>query len=294
MKIGIVGKGFVGTAVQFGFSPNVGCDADIKIYDKDLNKSTHTLAETVNESDFIFLSVPTPANEDGSMNTTIVEDALLNISLVNQREQESSPIILLRSTVVPGTTRRLQEKYPNLNIVFNPEFLTERSALFDFINQTRFIVGSGDSFMQQYNAEKVADLFRDRFGESISIIETNYETAELIKYMTNTFFCTKISFLNEMYQIADKCGAIWEDAVEGFVRDGRIGHSHLNVPGHDGKFGFGGSCFPKDIQAMMHFAETLGVESNVLAGAWDTNLNVRPEEDWRELKGRAVVDEKKS
>ena len=265
-KIGIVGKGFVGTAVQFGFSPNVGCDADIKIYDKDLNKSTHTLAETVNESDFIFLSVPTPANEDGSMNTTIVEDALLNISLVNQREQESSPIILLRSTVVPGTTRRLQEKYPNLNIVFNPEFLTERSALFDFINQTRFIVGSGDSFMQQYNAEKVADLFRDRFGESISIIETNYETAELIKYMTNTFFCTKISFLNEMYQIADKCGAIWEDAVEGFVRDGRIGHSHLNVPGHDGKFGFGGSCFPKDIQAMMHFAETLGVESNVLVG----------------------------
>ena len=294
MKIGIVGKGFVGTAVQFGFSPNVGCDADIKIYDKDPNKSTHTLDETVNESNFIFLSVPTPANEDGSMNTTIVEDALLNISLVNQREQESSPIILLRSTVVPGTTRRLQEKYPNLNIVFNPEFLTERSALFDFINQTRFIVGSGDSFMQQYNAEKVADLFRDRFGESISIIETNYETAELIKYMTNTFFCTKISFLNEMYQIADKCGAIWEDAVEGFVRDGRIGHSHLNVPGHDGKFGFGGSCFPKDIQAMMHFAETLGVESNVLAGAWDTNLNVRPEEDWRELKGRAVVDEKKS
>ena len=292
MKIGIVGKGFVGTAVQFGFSPNVGCDADIKIYDKDLNKSTHTLAETVNESDFIFLSVPTPANEDGSMNTTIVEDALLNISLVNQREQESSPIILLRSTVVPGTTRRLQEKYPNLNIVFNPEFLTERSALFDFINQTRFIVGSGDSFMQQYNAEKVADLFRDRFGESISIIETNYETAELIKYMTNTFFCAKISFLNEMYQIADKCGAIWEDAVEGFVRDGRIGHSHLNVPGHDGKFGFGGSCFPKDIQAMINFSNRLGVASNVLKGAWDTNLEVRPERDWEGLKGRAIVEEK--
>ena len=290
-KIGIVGKGFVGTAVQFGFSPNVGCDADIKIYDKDLNKSTHTLAETVNESDFIFLSVPTPANEDGSMNTTIVEDALLNISLVNQREQESSPIILLRSTVVPGTTRRLQEKYPNLNIVFNPEFLTERSALFDFINQTRFIVGSGDSFMQQYNAEKVADLFRDRFGESISIIETNYETAELIKYMTNTFFCTKISFLNEMYQIADKCGAIWEDAVEGFVRDGRIGHSHLNVPGHDGKFGFGGSCFPKDIQAMINYAKHLGISPNVLKGAWETNLEVRPERDWEELKGRAVTDE---
>ena len=80
-------------------------------------------------------------------------------------------------------------------------------------------------------------------------------------------------------------------AVEGFVRDGRIGHTHLNVPGHDGKLGFGGSCFPKDIQAMINFSERMGVSPNVLKGAWDTNLDVRPEKDWEELKGRAVVDE---
>ena len=285
MKIGIVGRGFVGSAVEFGFSPNVGCDTEIRVYDKDPHKSLHSLYETVNESDFIFVSVPTPANADGSINLDIVYSAFEDIARVNERRDN---VILLRSTVVPGTTQGLQDKFPSLNIVFNPEFLTERSARLDFINQARFILGGGNIY-----THKVAELFKWRFGESTPIIETNYETAEIIKYMNNTFFATKISFLNEMYKIAEKCGANWEDAVEGFVRDGRIGHSHMNVPGPDGKFGFGGSCFPKDIQAMIHFAQTLDMYPNVLIGAWETNLDVRPEEDWKELKGRAVVDSKK-
>ena len=108
--------------------------------------------------------------------------------------------------------------------------------------------------------------------------------------MNNTFFATKISFLNDMKLLADKCGAIWEHAVEGFVRDGRIGHSHLNVPGHDGKYGFGGSCFPKDIQALIKYGDEIGVDMGVLKAAWETNLKVRPEKDWEELKGRAVID----
>ena len=110
--------------------------------------------------------------------------------------------------------------------------------------------------------------------------------------MNNCFFATKVSFLNEMYQIADKCGADWGDAIEGFIRDGRIGHSHINVPGPDGHYGFGGSCFPKDIQAIMHFAESLGIQPDVLRGVWEKNLEVRSEMDWKELKGRAVVEEK--
>jgi UDPglucose 6-dehydrogenase len=138
----------------------------------------------------------------------------------------------------------------------------------------------------------VKHLYQWRFGKSTPVIQTNYETAELIKYMNNCFFATKVSFLNEMYQIAEKCGVDWDMAVEGFVRDGRIGHSHLNVPGPDGKFGFGGSCFPKDIQAIMNFADDLNVETNVLKGAWKTNLEIRPEQDWKKLKGRAVVNEK--
>ena len=281
--IGIVGNGFVGSAVRYGFSPNVGVDAEVKVYDKDPNKSTHMLRDVV-DSDVIFLSVPTPSNSDGSMNVDIVDSVLGDIS--QYADLFEVGIILLRSTVTPGTTSNLQKKYPNLRIVFNPEFLTERSANFDFINQSRFILGgSSDDVIE------VSELFRERFGSTLSIIETNYETAEMIKYMTNTFFATKISFLNDMKLLADKCGVIWEDAVEGFVRDGRVGHSHLDVPGHDGKYGFGGSCFPKDIQALINFGESNDVDMNVLKGAWETNLKVRPERDWEKLKGRAVVDE---
>jgi len=281
--IGIVGNGFVGSSVAFGFSPQCGCDgADVKIYDKDESKSTHSLEDTLT-SDFIFVSVPTPSNKDGSINLDIVYDVFNEMNELNNRTDN---VFLLRSTVTPGTTRKLQIGFHNLNIVFNPEFLTERSAKFDFINQARFIVGGNER-----DTDKVEELFRWRFGETTPIIKTNYETAELIKYMNNCFFATKVSFLNEMYQVADACGADWDMAVEGFVRDGRVGHSHMNVPGPDGKFGFGGSCFPKDTQAMINFAKSLGVPSNVLEGTWKTNLEVRPEEDWKKLKGRAVVNE---
>ena len=281
--IGIIGSGFVGNAVRYGFSPNVGVDAKIRVYDKNPSKSLHTLEEVVIESDIIFLSVPTPSNKDGTINVDIVDEALNDM---NVYAASVDNIILLRSTVVPGTTRKLQEKYSNLRIVFNPEFLTERSANFDFINQTRFILGGNLD-----DIKEVSELFRQRFGNTVSIIETNYETAELIKYMTNTFFATKISFLNDMKLLSDKCGAIWEHAVEGFVRDGRVGHSHLSVPGHDGRYGFGGSCFPKDIQALINYANDLGVDMNVLSGVWKTNLEVRPERDWEQLKGRSIVDE---
>jgi len=286
MKIGIVGNGFVGSSVAFGFSPQCGCDgADVKIYDKDEFKSTHSLSDTLN-SDFIFVSVPTPSNKDGSINLDIVYECFNEMNTLNNRTDN---VFLLRSTVTPGTTRKLKRKFKNLNIVFNPEFLTERSAKFDFINQSRFILG-GDI----KHTSKVGKLYRWRFGETTPLIKTNYETAELIKYMNNCFFATKVSFLNEMYQVADACGADWDMAVEGFVRDGRVGHSHMNVPGPDGKFGFGGSCFPKDVQAMINFSEKMGVSPNVLEGTWKTNLEVRPEEDWKELKGRAVVNENNS
>ena len=282
MKIGIVGKGFVGSAVQNGFSPNTGCDAEVRVYDKNPSRSLHSLEETVNESDVVFISVPTPAGIDGKIDLTILNDAINDINEVSINRET---IFLVRSTVVPGTTSNIQQTFPKLRIVFNPEFLTERSANFDFINQTRFILGGSKD-----NTTKVAGLFRDRFGESIPVIETNYETAELIKYMNNCFFATKVSFLNEMYQVAEKSGVDWEVALDGFVRDGRIGHSHVNVPGHDGKLGFGGSCFPKDVQAIINYGESLGLNMNTLKGVWDTNLEVRPERDWEQLKGRAVID----
>ena len=281
-KIGIIGRGFVGSAVEFGFSAQTGCDAVVKVYDKNPSKSIHTLSETVNKSDFIFLSVPTPSNLDGSMNIDILTNALQDIESVNKRTDN---VILIRSTIIPGTTSKLQKKFKKLNLVFNPEFLTERSAKFDFINQSRFILGGRKKYTRM-----VADLYRWRFGDSVPCIETNFETAEMIKYMNNCFFATKVSYLNEMKLVSDKVGIDWDLAVEGFIRDGRIGHSHLAVPGPDGRLGFGGSCFPKDIQAMINFGDELDLDLTTLKGAWQTNLNVRPERDWENLKGRAIVE----
>ena len=281
-NIGIIGKGFVGSAVSHGFSNSVGYKANIRIYDKDKSKSLNSLKEVVTKSEFVFISVPTPSKVDGSIDLSILESAMSEISELSENK---NTIFLIRSTVIPGTTGNLQLKFPKLKIVFNPEFLTERSANFDFLNQSRCIFGG-----EKENTEKVAELFRWRFGNSVSILETDFQSAELIKYVANTFFATKVSFLNDMKLIADKCGANWEDVVDGFVQDGRVGHSHLNVPGPDGKNGFGGVCFPKDIQAMIAFGDSIGIDMSVLKGAWKTNLKVRPERDWEALKGRAISD----
>ena len=286
INIGIIGFGFVGSSVAYGFSAQTGFDqAKLRIFDKNPAKSTHTLEQVLQESDFIFLSVPTPSNIDGSINLSILEEVL---GQINKQGTKEGCMVLVRSTVVPGTTRAFQEEYKNITLVFNPEFLTERSAKFDFINQARFILGG-----EQDHTTKVAELFKIRFGSSTPTIQTNFETAEFIKYMNNCYFATKVSFMNEMKLIADQSGVDWLTAVDGFVRDGRVGHSHLAVPGPDGKCGFGGSCFPKDLQAMMSHARSNGVEPSVLAGVWKTNLNVRPERDWEKLLGRAIIKEEK-
>lgn len=280
IKIGIIGKGFVGKAVKYGFSSMKNCE--IKVYDKNPEKSECSLDETVNDSDYLFVSVPTPSNLDGSINLEIVDLCLNEIDKVNLYE----PIILLRSTVIPGTSRKFQNKYPNLNIVFNPEFLTERNANFDFISQSRFIMGG-----KKNHTKKVVDLFQKRFGVKIPVIETNFETAELIKYMNNCFLATKVSYMNEMKLIADISGADWDTAVNGFSLDERVGNSHMDVPGFDGKPGFGGSCFPKDVQALINYARINNIDLNTLSGAWKTNLKLRPDKDWENLVGRSVIED---
>ncbi len=282
--IGIIGKGFVGSAVAQGFSQAVGYDAEILIYDKDPLKCQNSLREVVEKSEIVFISVPTPANEDGSINLKILESCLNEISDEVEKRKSYEPIFLIRSTVVPGTTSNLQKTFPNLKLVFNPEFLTERSAHFDFISQTRVVLGG-----EKENLDKVKELYQHRFGKNLSFIQTNYQSAELIKYVCNTFFATKISFLNEMKLLADKIDANWDEVIEGFLRDGRVGNSHSSVPGPDGKVGFGGSCFPKDIQALINFGDLNGIDLSVLKGAWKTNLKIRPEKDWEKLEGRAVT-----
>ena len=281
-KIGVVGNGYVGGAIAHGFSPASTGKCEVRVYDVLPERSMNTLEETINESDFIFVSVPTPMNKSGSISLKFINEAFKQIDEVNKKENN---IIILKSTVVPGTTEKLQKKYPSLNIVFNPEFLTEKSARLDFINQTRVILGGS-----KIHTSQVAELFNERF-KYCHTIQTDYKTSEMIKYFSNIFFAVKVSFANEMKLVCDTIGADWDTALEGFVADGRIGDSHLNVPGPDGKMGFGGSCFPKDINAFMSFAKNIGVDVNTIKGAWKTNLNVRPERDWENLKGRAVVEE---
>ena len=281
-KIGVVGNGYVGGALAHGFSPASTGKCEVKVYDVLPERSLDTLDETVNGSDYIFVSVPTPMNKNGSISLKYIDEVFKNINGINRR---SDNIIILKSTVVPGTTEKLQEKYPSLNIVFNPEFLTEKSARLDFINQDRVVLG-GDKI----NTSKVAELFNERF-KYCHIIQTDYNTAEIINYFSNIFFAVKVSYANEMKLLCDAVGANWDTALEGFVADGRIGDSHLNVPGPDGKNGFGGSCFPKDINALMSLAKDVGVDVNTIKGAWKTNLKVRPERDWEKMKGRAIIDE---
>jgi UDPglucose 6-dehydrogenase len=281
-KIGIVGNGYVGSAIAHGFSSASTGRCEVKIYDILPEKSLNTLDETINDSEFIFVSVPTPMNSNGSISLKYIDEAFKNINGVSRNSEH---VIILKSTVVPGTTEKLQKKFPGLNIVFSPEFLTEKSSRLDFINQSRVVLGGSD-----YYVDEVEGLYRDRF-KYCHFIKTDYKTAEMIKYFGNIFFAVKVSFANEMKLLCDTIGVDWKIALEGFVADGRVGDSHLNVPGPDGKLGFGGSCFPKDINALMAFAKSIGIDVHTIEGAWKTNLNVRPEEDWKGLKGRAVVDD---
>ena len=281
MRIGIIGKGFVGSAVEYGFTCEKNLNAEIKVFDINPKLKTHSLEDTINKSDYIFLSLPTPANPDGTIHLDIVDNALAEID----KSLNNDCIILLRSTVVPGTSQLFAKKYPKLQLVFNPEFLTEKNANYDFINQSRIILGGN-----KHLTEKVARLYNWRFDNSIPIIQTNYETAEFIKYVNNCFLATKVSFMNEMKLIANQIDIDWDKTIEGFTLDPRVGNSHVSVPGHDGKYGFGGSCFPKDMQALINFSESLNIDSKILKAAWDTNLKVRPEKDWETLEGRAIID----
>ena len=277
-KIGIIGNGFVGNSIAFGFSPT----HEIRIHDKDPKRNLNTIEEVL-ECDYVFVAVQTPMDDKGVISLDIVTAAL---GEVYQKNKRIDNIIILKSTMLPGTTDLFIEQFPTLNLVFNPEFLTERTAKLDFLTQARIILG-GDLL----HTSNVKELFEERFMHC-NVIEMDTTTAEMIKYMNNVFFASKVSIMNEFKQVCDMVGANWKLALKGFAADQRIGDSHLNVPGPDGKMGFGGSCFPKDINAFMNLSDDLGIAIPTIKGAWLTNLNVRPEKDWEALKGRAVVETK--
>jgi UDPglucose 6-dehydrogenase len=179
----------------------------------------------------------------------------------------------------------LNQEYPSLDIIFNPEFLTEANAVEDYKNQNRIIVGG-----ERPGSTKVKQIFAKAFPK-VPIIKTSSTIAEMIKYVTNTFLATKVSFANEMYQICQGLNIDFDKVIEYARYDDRLGNSHWSVPGPDGDFGYGGHCFPKDIAALRYVAENLSIDTTVLNAAIQKNNQVRTDLDWTKQVGRAVSKE---
>lgn len=271
-KVGVMGCGFVGSAVISGFALN----ADIKAYDVNPKRTLNTLEE-VCKQDIIFLCVPTPMRKsDGKPELSFMAQALRDIfNVVNLIGYDKRKIIAIKSTVLPGTNRKFQEEYPMFDFVSNPEFLTARSARLDFINASRIIIGTP----KREVCETVIDLYRNRF-DSTPIFCCTWEEAEFVKYMANCFFAMKVSFLNEIYLLCKKLGLGFWDVKQMWLADGRIGNSHHEVPGHDGDLGFGGTCFPKDIAAFTTWAREQDSPMRTLEAAKAVNNNIRQKKDW--------------
>lgn len=274
-SIGIIGQGFVGNAIYQKFRNYF----DVKTFDLDESKRTaDTLEEVVEASDVVFVCVPTPMKRvDGSCDISIVE---LVISQINNVGKDV--IVVIKSTIPPTTTEMFNNTFKSITIVFNPEFLTEANAVQDFENQSKIILGGprkGTTLLKQ--------IYRLVFP-STPIIKTGSTHAEMVKYLTNTFLATKVSFANEIYQVCDKLGLDYDKVVEYATYDERLGKSHWSVPGPDGDLGFGGHCFPKDLSAMLKLTQMLNTTNNVLSATEQTNKVVRTDKDWEGMEGRAV------
>ena len=275
--IGIIGQGFVGNAIYQKFKNYF----DVHTYDLDESKSNDT-KENVIHQQYLFLCLPTPMNTNGSCNVDIIERELENIDLIADN-QEIVKTVVIKSTIPPGTTQKWNKKYEALNIVFNPEFLTEANAVEDFSNQNRIILGG-----PRPATTELRRLYSKVFPKA-HIIKTDSTHAEMVKYLTNSFLATKVSFANEIYQVCEKLNIDYDKVVEYATLDDRLGKSHWNVPGPDGDFGFGGHCLPKDLSALIYLAMNLNTETNVLNAVEETNDVVRTNRDWENMKGRAVV-----
>jgi len=278
--LGIIGQGFVGSAVREGMKDYF----NIFAFDKDPNKfsSATSIFNIVENVDVTFLCVPTPMRKSGECDLSILKSALTEISNCVTALNKKNFIVVIKSTIPPGTTETLNTEFSNLDIVFNPEFLTEANAVNDYINQNRIVIGG-----ERPGTTKVKQIFSKAFPK-IPIIKTSSTIAETIKYVTNTFLAMKVSYANEIYQLCQKLNIDYDKVIEYARYDERLGNSHWSVPGPDGHFGFGLSCFPKDINSLIYQGKMLGVDTTMLEAAWKKNLMVRPEKDWEQLKGRAV------
>ena len=260
MKIGIVGFGFVGKALKNGLRDNVDC---IEI---DPNLGTNLDDLKSHEPSIVFICLPTPMKDDGSQNIELVKDVINEINKFNQEI-----LIVIKSTILPKYVEGLS--YINNNLVINPEFLRENFANEDFIN-SKIIVFGGD----EKNCAKLGN-FYEEYTKCIckDYVKTDLISASLAKYTINSFLALKVIFFNELKSVFDNSNSNndWSNFISSLSRDKRIGDSHMSVPGPDGRYGFGGPCFPKDVNALIKYSQEIGAELTLLKKANNINNNIR-------------------
>jgi UDPglucose 6-dehydrogenase len=282
MKIGIIGNGFVGKATR-----QLECPA-IELYVYDIRPELCipqglTLSQ-MSECELIFICVPTPMEASGKCHLGIVESVVRSLE---PYVDPSKNFLVIRSTVPIGTSDRL-------GCSFMPEFLTEKNYVQDFITCANWVFGvaegaNGPSFQEAITRMIRSAKAAGRIEHDVIHFRTNRE-AEMIKYVRNCFLATKVSFCNEMEEFCSLKGIEYENVRSFAMLDSRIGESHSRVPGHDGKRGFGGTCFPKDTSSLLYQMDEVRMTSYVINSIVERNLHVdRKEKDWAEDKGRAVI-----
>ena len=278
MKLGVIGVGFVG-----GVTAEVLKKAhEVYLYDKYKSPynepiSLNLLSENCKS---IFLCVPTPMKKSGEIDYSNILDSLdsLLLSVKKSGKDPSEVLIIIRSTTVPGTTEMLGEKYP-FRFAFNPEFLREKYALEDMQNSDRFIIGS----KMPEDRIKVAEIYRPLFPNANYIL-TEPKTSEMIKYTANGMLTGQIALANEFYEISQALGVDYNEVKKAVLLDPRIARN-IDVPGPDGDLGFGGKCFPKDLNAIIYAAREQGYNPYLLEEVWKLNGRIRKNKDWLNIFG---------
>jgi UDPglucose 6-dehydrogenase len=256
MKVGIIGLGFVGGAVKNAYDI-----AGIDTVCVDPAKGFIGTFEQLGECDAVFVCVPSPIGADGSCDTSILESVM-------EKLKDYKGVIISKVTAPPSIYMELNSKYRNL--VHAPEFLTAANANQDYLSGRFIIVGGNQPYVKQ--AHEIIVLGQK---EVVDISYTGIGEASLTKYAINSFLATKVTFMNELFNLTKSAGLDWESVKVSVSLDSRQGHSHFDVPGPDGQFGFGGACFPKDTSALLKYAESQDVPLNVLHTAVEVNNIIR-------------------
>lgn len=249
----IIGYGAVGRAMAELFPGSALYDPALGFDDR----------EAVNRCRFAFVCVPTPALDDGSCDISAVEESVAWLE---------SEYVVIRSTVPPGTTDVLAEQFAK-KVIFQPEYGPGETPDHPFqdVRAISWILLGGP----QAWTTPVAALYKRVFNSNLQIQKVDARTAELAKYMENAFLAVKVAFCNEFYDLATRLDVDYDILRESWLLDPRIGRSHTWVSPDDR--GFGGKCLPKDLTALLSFAETLGLKPELLAGTMRSNQAVRGE-----------------